>query len=431
MKPLRFDFGNCFLSKHEQTGVFQKLLPFIKKVNTAQDKYAFLRTCSDTKSVQETQFIAQKIGNIDCLVIVGIGGSNLGTLAIIEALYGKLYSLRCKPLILFSDTVDEDTVFDMLQIVEKQLKAGKRVVINGISKSGTTTETIANFELFVSLLQKYNKAYAKKIVVTTDKDSPFWTFAKERGFFTLEIPHDLGGRYSVFSSVGLFPFFLTAIDGKKLLQGGLAMQERCLSLSLTKNPAAQSAIIQYLHYKKYKKNSAELFLFSTDFESIGKWYRQLLAESIGKEKKTKTRSVSEGITPTVSIGSTDLHSVGQLDLAGPKDKLTTFVFVEQNRHFIVEKKEVAYNALVPSLQGRALSEIMRAIYDGTKKAFIKKQHPFIEIFLPNKSEKSLGQFLQYKMIEILYLGFLLGVNVFDQPEVELYKKETRRILARD
>ena len=157
------------------------------------------------------------------------------------------------------------------------------------------------------------------------------------------------------------------------------------------------------------------------------WYRQLMGESLGKQFDRGGREVFSGITPLVSIGSTDLHSMAQLYLGGPFDKYTSFVEVEKiNSRF----KLTEDLGLVEGICGKELQEIMKAILEGVKIAYRKAERPYSETVLPDKSEASIGQFLQYKMLEVMYLGSLFNVNPFDQPSVESYKAETRKILLR-
>ena len=162
---------------------------------------------------------------------------------------------------------------------------------------------------------------------------------------------------------------------------------------------------------------------------MGSWFRQLVGESLGKEFDRYGNTVERGITPTVSVGTIDLHSVGQLYLGGPRDKCSTFVTIEQTKN----DKELPYykefEQSVANIQGKSVSSILQAIVEGVKTTYKQHQRAYISISFPELSAWCLGQFLQYKMIEIMYLGFLLEVNAFDQPNVESYKKETRRLLA--
>lgn len=437
MKEITFSYKkSALISPDELSDIAGKLQREIHNMKRATlmhytDDRASINLPNDRRIVGTVKNIVEKkfALNPAFLIVIGIGGSNLGTIAVQEAVLGRSHN-RLTPgtKILYADTVDSDSINDILKTIEPALKNGAAVIINGVSKSGGTTETIANFEILANLLKGYKKEYQKYIVVTTDKDSKFWNLAIEKGFDVLEIPKKVGGRYSVFSPVGLFPLGMIEVDTDKLLQGAAWMKEKCLSEKVEDNPAAISAALLYLHHKE-GKNISDIFLFSNDLESTGKWYRQLMGESIGKEFDMHGKKVFSGITPTVSIGSTDLHSMAQLYLGGPYDKFTTFVRVERNNSNITTPNLEEYSVLVDKIQGKSLQEMMDAIIEGIKIAFRKGRRPFTEIRLPDKSEYSIGQFLQFKMMEIMYLGFLLDVNPFDQPNVEMYKTETRKILA--
>ena len=164
---------------------------------------------------------------------------------------------------------------------------------------------------------------------------------------------------------------------------------------------------------------------------MGQWYRQLMGESLGKQHDVQGQDVFVGPTPTVSVGSTDLHSVGQLYLGGPYDKYTTFLSVESYHSTVKIGNAIAVNELVPDLQGKSVAQVVRAIEQGVQLAYTTSQRPFSSIVLPQKNAYYCGQLLQWKMLEIIYMGALLEVNPFDQPQVELYKQETRKILAHE
>jgi glucose-6-phosphate isomerase len=153
-----------------------------------------------------------------------------------------------------------------------------------------------------------------------------------------------------------------------------------------------------------------------------------MSESIGKEYDRVGNQIFTGITPTVSIGSVDLHSMAQLYLAGPYDKFTSFINIESNKNNTIIPDFDDYSKLIEIIQGKSLNEIMNAILKGVQTSFIKGKRPFMHIILPDKSEFSIGQLLQMKMMEMMYLGFLMGVNPFDQPNVVAYKNETKKIL---
>ncbi|MFH1821213.1 MAG: hypothetical protein ABH852_02055 [Methanobacteriota archaeon] len=435
MKNVKFSFENALVTNKAILETAEKLKPRIKSLMNANSKgYDEARAPIDILD-DETMLNKVKTSIEDklrlkpeYLIIVGIGGSNLGTIAVQEAVLGKLYNqLNPSTKILYADTVDTDLLNRIITLIDPVLKRKGNVILNVLSKSGTTTETIANFQILIDLLRRHGKDYKKYVVATSDRGSKLWNLALKEEFNVLEIPEKVVGRYSVFSPVGLFPLGLLGIKIENLLAGAKSMRDICLNEDMGKNPAAMSAAVHYFHYKS-GKNISDLFLFSNDLESIGKWCRQLTAESLGKEFNNKGAKVNTGITPTVSIGSTDLHSIAQLYLGGPYDKITTFVSVENsNSHTNVSSLE-RYSELVSGIQGKSLANVMMAILEGTKEAFRKGERPFMEIRLPDKSEYSVGQFLQFKIMEAIYLGYFLDVNPFDQPNVESYKEETRKIL---
>ncbi len=435
MKEMDFNYSASLISKTEIIQLEKKIQNEIKKMILAsnkgyQDDRSSINLPNDMENLEKVKTLINKKQKLNpkYIILIGIGGSNLGTIAIQEAVLGKLYNLKNPPLkILYTDTVDTDTVYDINSIIENTLKNGENIIINIVSKSGGTTETIANFEILEGVLKKYKTQYEKYIVVTTDKDSKLWNLALSKGFETLEIPKKIGGRYSVFSSVGLFPLGMLGIDLDQLLQGAKLKKNKCLNQSIEKNPAALSAALIYQHRLK-GINIHDLFLFNSDLESMGKWYRQLMGESIGKEYDINNNRVFEGITPTISIGSTDLHSMAQLYLGGPYDKFTTFVKIKKNREIVNTPNQPEYSDLVKGIQSKPLNYIMDAILNGVKRAFKKGKRPYIEITLPDKSAFSIGQFMQFKEMEIIYLGHLLKINPFNQPNVESYKTETKMIL---
>jgi len=347
---------------------------------------------------------------------IGIGGSNLGTRAIYDALYGYfeiIEPLRF-PKMIFADTDDPTFLIKLKHFLKSHTCYPEEVIINTISKSGNTAETITNLEILVSDLP-----FAKdRLVVITEKDSELYKTTKYLKIRTLEIPKKVGGRFSVFSNVGLFPLACLDINLTELLKGAVESRNAGLQKDVFKNPAVLSAITTFINYKKGKiiNNS---FFFVPELESLGKWYRQLMAESLGKDGK--------GITPTVSIGSADLHSMGQLYLGGTRDKYFTFISIENVTEDIIVPEKPVFDIL-QNLKGTGAKTVMRAFLQGIKTAYKDKGIPFSEIKLKNLNERSLGNFLQFKMMEIMYLGKLMGVNAFDQPNVEEYKTEVRKLL---
>jgi len=357
-------------------------------------------------------------------IVVGIGGSNLGTKAVYDALLGYADAAQPErfPKLLFAETTDPETLDHLCQLV-KSVENREEVLITVISKSGGTTETIANFEIIAHELRTRFVDCNDRFVAITDEGSKLWDAATAQSIAVLPIPAKVGGRYSVLSSVGLFPLATVGINITKLRAGAQNLLDHCLG---EHSYAAESASVLALQLKQGRTIN-DNFFFHPELESLGKWYRQLMGESIGKQHDIDGAVVHTGITPTVSLGSTDLHSVGQLYLGGPKDKLTTFVASRQSATVRVPQDRV-FGDLTPMIEGKTAGDIMRAILEGVQVAYQKAELPYMEVMLDALDEESIGAYLQFKMLEMMYLGRLLNVNSFDQPNVEAYKVETKRIL---
>lgn len=437
MKALNIFFDQSGVSKKDRLDRASKCGPEIQRINAdMQDgfdsQYAAVYLPFNSAMIDEIKNTVKlyELEKPDMLIIIGIGGSNLGTKAVQEAILG-VFEHALPFEIYYVDTVDPDAVETICAMASRLMKVGKNVLINIVTKSGLTTETIVNGTIFIDLLKKYyGSDYTKHLVVTTDYESPLWNIAVQEKWPLLGIPKKVGGRFSVLSAVGLFPLALMNIDIDQLCAGAAVMTQQCLLTDMELNNAAQSAAVIYNLYKEgYVIHN--FFPFSVYFQGLGMWYRQLMAESLGKEIDLAGAPVHVGITPTVSIGSVDLHSIVQLHLAGPYNTLTTFIGIEtwQSTVRVPEYKEL--DDIVKNVQGKQLSAVMNAVCDGTLHAYSVKQRPFISVKFPAKTEFYLGQFLQWKIFEIIYLGYLFNIDPFTQPHVELYKKATRELLEQD
>lgn len=432
---MKFIHTNASVDKNAFNKLSKVLKPYISHVqdvinkNNYDDAESSINLPSDAQILKDVIAMRNKkvTSKLKYFIDIGIGGSNLGTKAVYDAFFGFYDVLQPNrfPKMIFLDTNDEEVLTKTVELI-KTLTDKEEVLVNAISKSGGTTETISNLEVTLQALkEKFGDVY-DRVVITTEEGSKFYNAAKEKNIDTLSLPKQVGGRYSIFSTVGMFPLVCCGIDIEALRQGALQMREQCSNPNIMENPAAVSAMVLYHHYKN-GKNINDNFFFLPQLESVGKWYRQLMGESIGKEHDIEGNTVHAGITPTVSIGSTDLHSVGQLYLGGPKDKITTFLFAEGQKNKVELPQPLEF-PLVSSIEGKSTHTIMSAIFGGVKIAYKNQQQPFMEILLNTVSENDLGAFLQFKMIEMMYLGKLMRVNPFDQPHVELYKIETKKIL---
>lgn len=363
---------------------------------------------------------SKKSDKLKYIIDVGIGGSNLGTKAIYDAVYGAVDLLQPdrKPKMIFLDTTDPEYLFHFTQFFKAQNFKKGEVVVNIISKSGGTTETAVNGELVIDLLKTVSDSWKEMCVVTTDVGSRLYETARTLDIDVLGIPKKVGGRYSVFSPVGLFPLALCGIDIRSMLKSATTMRGRCLSLG-EENDALTSAAILF-HHMTQGIAINDNFYFHTELESMGKWYRQLMGESTGKN--------GIGLTPTVSMGSVDLHSVVQLYLGGPRNKYTSFVYTNSFK----EVKVPSSNTLthIKEIEGRPVGEIMQAIQQGTIVAYKNLDLPYSETVLDGVTAEEVAAYMQFKMLEMMFLGRLMKVNTFDQPQVELYKIETKKILAK-
>lgn len=380
----------------------------------------------DTDFYDQSYTLAKKYKTekLRFVFVIGIGGSNLGTQAVYNAIRGNLNQITNDlPKLIFLETTSAKYIEDVFKLINTNVHSKDDFVVNIISKSGSTTETIAIAKILLRKLEERFVNVKDRIIVTTDKDSRLEILSKRNEFEILNIPKKVGGRYSIFSNVGLFPLALAGIEIDRLLEGAKVALVDLVNTNNT-NPSLRSAVIRYLLNKEgfYINNQ---FYFNPELEYCGRWYRQLIGESLGK---LSNKDTNEGIFPVVSVGSTDLHSMLQLYLGGPKNVLTYFVYSPSDitNQKIIEDQEL--NGLVESIEGKSTVEIMNAIYKGTKVSYVNNKLPFVEIDIPLIDEYTLGMYLQYSMLEVMYLAKLMNVNAFDQPSVEEYKIATKKIL---
>ncbi len=352
------------------------------------------------------------------VIVIGIGGSNLGAQAVYEATAGSMNLLVDRlPKLLFLDTVSDEKMTSVTRVLERHSSLDDVAVIV-VSKSGTTTETVANTEVLWAFLEEQFGDPHDRFAVITDEGSKLWNLAQGKKITCLPIPLQVGGRFSVFSAVGLLPLALSNINVDDLVEGARESVQDGVSEDITRNHAIVSAALTFIHHKH--RSIHNTFLFSPKLESLGKWYRQLASESLGKNGR--------GFTPIVSIGTTDLHSQAQLYWGGPDDKWTNLVYsfsgdVNDVPHHL------AFPGLIQNLSRKSLENIQQAILGGVKRAYEKTRRPYLEIDLEGINPWELGYYMQFRMLEVMYLAHLMRVNGFDQPQVELYKTTTRELLA--
>jgi len=377
----------------------------------------------DKEEFARIKVAAEKIKkNCDVFVVIGIGGSYLGARAVIEFLKSSNYNSLKKdtPDVYFAGC--DISAVSLAEIVE--LCEGKDVCINVISKSGTTTEPAVAFRVFREMLEnKYGKDGAKeRIFVTTDKArGTLKSFSTEAGYETFVVPDDVGGRFSVLTAVGLLPIAVAGCDIDALMKGAADARLAYGEEDIEKNDAYKYAAIRNILYRKGKTTEI-LVGYENYAKMLNEWWKQLYGESEGKDMR--------GIFPASVIFSTDLHSLGQYIQAGVRNLFETVIAVEDNGvEFKIPHDPNNIDGL-NFLSGVDLNEVKKTAMIATLLAHVDGGVPNILIEMADRSEYSLGYLLYFFELACALSGYLLGVNPFDQPGVEAYKKNMFALLGK-
>lgn len=393
----------------------------------------FYELVHDREMVERVQALADTVQQFEVLVVLGIGGSALGTTALREALRPPLWNelddeaREHYPRLYVLDNVDPATIGALLE----RLEPG-RTLFNVISKSGSTAETMAQFLVVRDWLeQSLGEAYRRHLVVTTDPERGFLReVAGSEDLPSLTVPPNVGGRFSVLSPVGLFPTGLIGIDVGRLVEGARAMAERCETDELRGNPAGLFAALQYLAHTRAGAPIHVMMPYLDRLRSLGDWFRQLWAESLGKRLDLRGQEVHVGPTPLTAVGATDQHSQIQLFMEGPFDKTITFVTARETGDDVAIPSLYADRDAVGYLGGRSLGELLRAEQSATAAALTRHGRMNMTIELPAVDEHAIGQLLMLLEIATVYAGALYGVDPMDQPGVELGKRLTYGLMGR-
>ncbi len=366
---------------------------------------------------------AEKIkSDTDILIVIGIGGSYLGARAAIEFLKGTYYNeLRGDaPEIYFAgNNISGSYLNDILKICE-----GKRVSVNIISKSGTTTEPAIAFRVFRKLLEERygEEEAAKRIYCTTDKArGTLKKLADEKGYECFVVPDDVGGRFSVLTAVGLLPIAAAGADIDALMAGAAKAIDLYSNQNLYENDCYLYAALRNIFYRKGK--SLELIVsYEPRFAMMSEWFKQLFGESQGKDNK--------GLYPSTLTFSTDLHSMGQYVQDGARIMFETVVtFGESTADVVIEKEEDDGDGL-NFLAGKTMSFVNQKAFEGTVLAHTDGGVPNLEINVEKLDEENLGELIYFFEKACAISGYMLGVNPFDQPGVESYKKNMFALLGK-
>ncbi|MDQ6872141.1 MAG: glucose-6-phosphate isomerase [Gemmatimonadota bacterium] len=434
---LRLDYSNMMISPG---GIDQKIWSGAPKSFTdarhgfdalrSGGSIGFVDLPADTQLLtQVTSFGKQARGKYDDVVILGIGGSALGPIALRTALRPSGWNMLDEegrdnyPRLQVLDNVDPETIAALLG----RLRLSRTLFIV-TSKSGGTAETMAQFLIVHDRLVRDELDLSKHFVFVTDpKQGALRPLAERIKVPALDIPPNVGGRFSVLTPVGTLPAALIGIDVKSLLSGAAEMARRCESADLAANPAGIYAMLQWLADTQFKKSIAVFMPYSDPLRDFAEWFVQLWAESLGKKR---TDGVSVGSTPLAALGATDQHAQVQLFMEGPADKTVTFVSVRERGTDVKipagfsDVKELGY------LAGHSLGELIDIEQRATAGALAKRGRPNMTIHLDRVDAGHVGQLMMLLEIATAYAGQLYGIDAFNQPGVELGKQFAYALLGR-
>ena len=399
-----------------------------KRANDEKDFVGWLElpTNYDKEEFKRIKKSAKKIKKeSDILVVIGIGGSYLGARAVIEALTSTFNNMltekqRKYPQILYvGNNLSPNYINELIEYI-----GDKDFSVNVISKSGTTTEPAIAFRIFREILEnKYGIEEARsRIYVTTDKErGALKTLAYNEGYEQFVIPDNVGGRYSVLTAVGLLPIATAGIDIDKLMQGAQNAQERYNDPNLKYNECYQYAVARNILYKLYK-NTEILVNYEPKMHYFTEWWKQLYGESEGKDQK--------GIFPAGVDFTTDLHSMGQYIQEGRRNLFETVISIENPASDITINKDEDNLDGLNYLAGKSLDYVNKKAMEGTIKAHVSGDVPNIVVNIEKLDEENMGELIYFFEKACAMSGMILGVNPFNQPGVEEYKKNMFKLLKK-
>ena len=399
-----------------------------RRANDEKDFVGWLElpTNYDKEEFKRIKKAAKKIKKeADVLLVIGIGGSYLGARAVIESLTSSFNNLlpakqRKHPQILYvGNNLSSNYMNELIEYV-----ANKDFSINVISKSGTTTEPAIAFRIFREILEnKYGIDEARsRIYATTDKKKgALKTLADNEGYEEFVVPDNIGGRYSVLTAVGLLPIAVSGIDISKLMEGARIAQERFNDPNLKYNECYQYAVVRNILYKK-KKNTEILVNYEPKMHYFTEWWKQLFGESERKENK--------GILPVGVDNTTDLHSMGQYIQQGRRNLFETVISIEEPSSDITINPDDDNLDGLNYLAGKTLDFVNKKAMEGTVKAHVSGDVPNIMIKINKLDEENLGELIYFFEKACSVSGSILGVNPFNQPGVEEYKKNMFKLLKK-
>lgn len=423
--------------KHEFENYKNTIARIITDLNKRKDKPGQWLQWMNLGYNEETlwyvkEYAAMVQDRFENILVLGIGGSALGGLAVTEALLKPYWNLLSSeqreglPRIFFLDNIDPDTMAGLLGILDL-----KKTLVNVITKSGSTAETMSQFMIVKNLMEaELGDDYRKNIVATTDKRTGVLRqIAEQEGYKTFVVPDDVGGRFSVFSAVGLLPFALVGIDIDEITNGIKDMDLLLKNTDINENIAAQNALIHYLMDTQKGKNLSVMMPYSSRLKYVSDWYVQLWAESLGKNKDKDGNEVQIGPTPIKALGATDQHSQIQLYNEGPNNKVINFIRVKEFDNTLEIPPIFEYTG-IGYLGGKTINQLINAEADSTRVALADYQRPTVTITIPKINGYYVAQLLYMLEVQTAIAGELYNIDTFSQPGVEQAKNYTYALMGR-
>jgi glucose-6-phosphate isomerase len=400
----------------------------------AAGEYGFYRLVDQAVTVRQIQTFAEGVGQAyDHVLVLGIGGSALGTKALLNALRRPAWNewddegREFFPRLTVLENIDPISVAAALERIDP-----RRVLVNVISKSGGTAETMAQYLVVREWLeQALGSAAPRHLVFTTDPArGALREIAQREHVATLDVPPEVGGRFSVLSPVGLLPAALVGIDVEALLAGARVAVERCETDDLLQNPGALYAALHWAADTELGARINVLMPYTDRLREFAEWYRQLWAESLGKRVDRNGKPVNLGLTPVGAVGATDQHSQVQLFMEGPFDKVITFATVDDMGVDVPIPTRPDLPPDLAYLSGHTLGELLRAEYEATSTALAQMGRMSCTLRLPDLTPATVGEAVMFFQLATGYAGAWYGIDPFDQPGVELGKRLTYAAMGR-
>lgn len=429
---LRFDYQNMLFSESIRTGITEDVIKELRTQCTEAHQDILSDRSANILGFYELpnqdispilDYLKTIESRFDTMVVLGIGGSALGNRAVYSALKTEL---ELKKKLLVCDNVDPTMLYDILEQINWDT-----TIFNLISKSGTTSETMAAYMIIADILKKkFPSDFRKRIIITTDANKGFLRdVINKEGYPSFVVPDNVGGRFSVLTDVGLVSSAFVGINIKALLSGVEAMKLRCEQEDIRNNPAYMNGLLHYL-FMLQGKNISVMMPYANPLYDCADWYRQLWAESLGKRFDRQGKEIFVGQTPVKALGTTDQHSQVQLYTEGPNDKVFTFLTVEKFKHDYIIPDIYPDRDEVNFLANKPISKLLNTERLATEIALTRAGRPNANITFPELNEYTLGQFIMMYQIQTVFTGKLLNINPLDQPGVEAGKISTYAMMGK-